>query len=68
MAIGFSPLAAIFSPHWWPVFLPGGGHEAPHGSGGWWAGGHDAPQPRAWWLGQGFDSFAVGCLREAVAV
>lgn len=30
MAIGFSPSAAIFSPHWWPCFLPAGGHESPH--------------------------------------
>ena len=33
MAIGFSPSAATFSPHWWPSFLPTGGHEAPHRSG-----------------------------------
>ncbi len=25
-AIGFSPVAAIGSPRWWPSVLPGGGH------------------------------------------
>jgi hypothetical protein len=25
--IGFSPTTAIGSPHWWPCFLPTGGHE-----------------------------------------
>ena len=30
MAICFSPSAAIFSPHWWPCFLPAGGDESPH--------------------------------------
>jgi NAD(P)H-flavin reductase len=29
-AICFSPTAAISSPHWWPLFLPAGGHESPH--------------------------------------
>jgi len=27
MAIWFSPTAAIVSPHWWPWFLPTGGHQ-----------------------------------------
>jgi hypothetical protein len=26
----FSPTTAIISPHWWPCFLPAGGHESPH--------------------------------------
>jgi hypothetical protein len=37
MAIGFSPFAAIFSPHWWPCFLPAGGHESPHHQIDWFA-------------------------------
>ena len=39
MAIENSPSAATFSPHWWPSFLPAGGHEAPQRTGllsGWW--------------------------------
>jgi len=57
MAIGFSPTTAIISPHWWPCFLPAGGHESPH---------HQVSY--FWCLGQGLDPFAGGCLREAVAV
>jgi len=26
-AICFSPSAAMISPHWWPCFLPAGGHQ-----------------------------------------
>jgi hypothetical protein len=57
MAIGFSPLAAIFSPHWWPLFLPAGGHESPH--------------PHRYFFqrsAQRLDSFPGGRLGEAVAV
>jgi len=57
MAIGFSPSAAIGSPHRRPCFLPTGGREAPHHHGLWLA-----------FSGQGHDPFAGGGLSEAVAV
>ena len=28
--IGFCPLAAMKPAHWWPPFLPTGGHETAH--------------------------------------
>src|SRR5690349_12023445 len=76
MAIEISPFAATFSPHWWPSFLPTGGHlfsprvatKLPTGQGCWGWRPRSSPPAASSGLGQRFDSFPGGGLGEPVAV